>query len=163
MKTLMRIVSTLLAIVVFTGFVHSQEYRKMQLSKQLRFDNETKPAEAKVNVTSDYNYLSIHIASILTEGELKVEIYDPDGKSKGYFNIIAEGDISSGSKTIVESEVNGEMERHYREPIIGDWIVKFTPKNAKGLARLRSNLIFNPRADMLEAEQIEGDTDANIE
>ena len=94
--------------------------------------------------------------------ELKIEIFDPDGKSKGHFIIIAEGDISSGNKTIVQSEVNGEMERHYREPVSGEWKVVFTPKNAVGLARLRTNLIFNPRVDMLEVEQIEEDTDANI-
>jgi hypothetical protein len=153
----------LLMIICNVNF--GQEYIKLERKKSIMFADESKVAEVKINVTEEYNFLKIQIVSFLQRGEASFEIINPKGEVKGKYSIVAgeDKDIVKGENTHVESLASGEMERAYRNPEKGDWIVRIIPKRATGKTDIDSRLVFHPKADLLENDQIEDDSDSLME
>jgi hypothetical protein len=127
------------------------------------FAEESKVAEVKINVSDEYNFLKIKIGSFLQRGEASFEIINPKGEVKGKYSIVAseDKDIVKGENTHVESFASGEMERAYRDPEKGDWIVRIIPKKATGKTDIDTYLLFEPKASLLEIDEIGKDPNSN--
>ncbi len=149
-KTLLILV---LAGIGYAGF--GQEYTKTESSKSLEFTGESKVAEVTIPVGSEIDLLRFTINTTLKKGKALIEIFDPADEVKGSYRIVAEEGVKKGSKTYVKSNVKGTLERQYRDPATGDWMIKITPKDALGLSEIESVMIHHPKADILEIEQIE--------
>lgn len=138
--------------------IERQEYTEMESSKTLHFKNESKKAEVQIKVTDEFNFLLIEIQGTFKEGETLIELFDPKGIKKGYFTIKTETNISKGKNTTVMEMVSGKLAKHYRDPIKGDWLIRISPKMAVGYININSSLIYNPRINVLELDQIKDDT-----
>ena len=130
----------------------------MEGSKIFQFKQESSASTALVNVTSEYNYLKIHVEGYVQVGEILCEIIDPAGEVKRTFNLISNNEVIKGQNTVYSSVVKGEMEKAFRTPASGKWKVRVTPKNAQGSLEITHVLISHPKADVLELDQIEADT-----
>ena len=154
------VIITMLMVISTVGF--GQEFSKMERRRDLAFTKESKVAKIKINVSDEFNFLQITIMSEFAVGEALIEILDPKDEVRGKYTIVADGDIVAGENTKVNSFVSGEMERYYRDPVKGDWMVRITPKNATGNTVIVTTLLGNPRVDLLEIDQIKQDTDLYI-
>ncbi len=138
--------------------IENQEFTEMESSKTLHFKNESKQAEVLINVSDEFNFLLIEIQGTFKEGETLVELFDPKGVKKGYFTIKTETNISKGNNTTIMEMVSGKLAKHYRDPVKGDWLIRISPKMAVGYININSTLVYNPRINVLEMDQIRDDT-----
>lgn len=146
--------------MLFTGvvFTSAQDVTKISKNQDIQFNNETKPVEIGVEITKEFNFLSVHIGGLISKGEAQFEILDPKGKSKGKFSIQTEI-VTSGESTTTSSRASGSMTKSFRNPLTGKWKIKITPVGSiKGQAVLEYDLIYNPQADVLEIEDIKKST-----
>ncbi len=154
-------VITIMLLAVST-LCPGQEYSKTERSRNLAFTNESKSAKVNINVSAEFNFMQIQIMSEFKKGEALIEILDPDDEVRGKYTIMAGGDIEAGENTKVSSFVSGEMERFYRDPAKGKWKVRITPKNATGNTLIKTTLLYHPKMDMLEIEQIKEDAGSGV-
>jgi hypothetical protein len=164
MKTLIKITAILfVSMLAISSTCFSQEYIKMERQKHLRFEKESETLEVKIKVTDEYNFFKVKIECTVTEGEIQLELLDPKGNLKGNFTIKTDSNLKTGKRTTVEESVRGSLEKTFRYPLIGDWIIKIKPNEAKGDMSIGSLLYYHPKADMLEMEQIEEDLKSKME
>ncbi len=170
MEKKIRIISIMIILLVISSIGLAQEapkanssqgYSKLERSNSLLFKNESKISEVQVSISDEYNFLSLNIVCSLTAGELLVEVVNPKGEIKGNYTVINNSVITMGKNTESKETVNGQMEKRFRNPSIGNWIVRVKPKNATGSAKIFSTLIHHPKADYMEWEQIRRDTRPN--
>lgn len=154
------IIFTLLMAVESSSF--GQEYIQMERSKIITLSTESDKSEVKIPVSDAYNYLKIKVEGQFKQGDVLIEIVDPNGVIKKDLSIKSEVNDSKGNKSTTRESVNGEMEKTCRNPDKGDWLVRITPKKGVGQIRIYSMHIFNPRTDLLELDQIEKDTNSNF-
>ena len=155
MKKSVRILATILILsfgLISTG--SAQDEIRITKSKSLEFLGESKNAEVIVKSTSEYNYLKIAINCVLTEGDITIEIIDPDGEKQGNFTVKSDKSVKAGSNTVVEQRVSGSMTKNIGEPKQGDWIIKAIPSSAKGQAQYNIVQGFEPRLDMIGVKNI---------
>jgi hypothetical protein len=136
-----------------------KEYTEMENSKTLHFENESTRAEVKIKLTDDFNFMLIQIHGSFEKGETLIELFDPKGDKKGFFTIKTETTITKGKNTTLMEIVHGKLEKHFREPLKGDWLIRISPKNAFGFINVSSTLIYNPQIQVLELDQIKNDTE----
>jgi hypothetical protein len=145
----------IIASLFFAGNAFGQEYSKLASEKSISFDNESESTKVEIGVEEKYSYLQFQIHCRLQAGAVKILLLNPKGVEKGEIAVKAENDnISKGKNTTVLEVVSGEMEKVFRDPLAGDWIVKVMPANAVGEIRIQSVRIYNPKSDLLETEQI---------
>jgi hypothetical protein len=162
MKNIMKkTTGTLLIFLAIACGAFAQDYVKMKGSKIFQFKTESSAATALINVTSEFNYLKIHVLGYVEMGEIFCEILDPDGEVKRTFNIISDDEVIKGENTGYTSIVKGELEKAFRNPAPGKWKVRVIPKNAQGHIEVEHVLISHPKADVLELHQIEEETRSN--
>jgi hypothetical protein len=157
-NTIRKSFGTILLVAAFASAGFAQDYLKMESSKNFMFKLESSASTVLVNVTSEYNYLKIHVEGYVEVGEILCEIIDPAGEVKRTFNLISNDEVNKGQNTGYSSIVKGEMEKAFRTPASGKWEVRVTPKNAKGMLEITHVLIWHPKADVLELYQIEAET-----
>lgn len=157
-NTIRKSFGTIFLFVALSSGSFAQDYLKMESSKHFIFKQESSASTALVNVTSEYNYLKIHVEGHVQVGEILCEIIDPAGEVKRTFNLISNDEVNKGQNTGYNSIVKGEMEKAFRTPASGKWEVRVTPKNAQGSLEITHVLISHPKADVLELYQIEAET-----
>ncbi len=155
MKNSVKITTSILILIFsFSSFGFSQEEVRIQKSKTLMFDGESKKAEVKVKSTSEYNYLRLSLACSLLEGDVTIEIINPKGEREGMFTVKSDKTTSIGNKTTVEETVNGTMHKTFSKPLHGDWIIRATPSGAKGKVNYNIAQGFEPRIDIINIREI---------
>lgn len=156
MKNSIKVTSlTLFLLLSGTCGLRAQEITQVSKSKALKFNNETQPVEIIIEVTNEFNYLNLAIAGQLDYGQATFEILDPKGKSKGKFTIETDNQ-KYGESTTTTSTAQGNMVKKFRNPSQGKWKIRITPKDKIiGNAHIRYNQVFNPKADLLEIDEID--------
>ena len=86
-NTIRKSFGTILLVAAFASASFAQDYLKMESSKKFQFKQESSASTALVNVTSEYNYLKIHVEGYVEVGEILCEIIDPAGEVKRTFNL----------------------------------------------------------------------------
>lgn len=150
----------LMMAVVLGG--SAQEYIKLERSKRLQLEGESKNKDVLIKVDEGFNYLNIKVKGQVEVGNIHIELIDPEGKVRRDFNLEA-GKTTDPSNTLSrEGSVYGKTEKSFRNPLSGEWFVRVQADNAKGHVKVYSLLIYNPRTDLIELEQVEEDTDEHI-
>jgi len=142
--------------------MEGQDYTEMERSKILRFENESMQVEVEIKVSEEFNFLVIKIQGSFEKGETLIELFNPNGIKKGHFTIKTETNISKGKNTNITEMVSGKLEKHYRDPLKGDWLIRISPQKAVGYININSTLIYHPRINVLELDQIEDDTKLHV-
>ena len=164
MKTLIKNAACLIILLLtanFTGF--GQEYIKLERSMILPHDLQSKIDGVLIKVSDEYNYLKVKVQGQVNKGDILVELVDPEGEVRRNFTLKTSSAAIEGIDLGEKGYVAGEMEKSYRNPPTGNWLVRVTYNpEANGKIKVNSLLIYNPRADLIELEQIEKDTDEHI-
>ena len=164
MKTLMKNSFCLVILLLAANFnSFGQEYIKLERSKTVFLDEESKTAEVFIKVTDEYNYLKVKVLGQIQKGDILVELIDPEGRVRRNFSLETGSAAAQGIDLGEKGYVAGEMEKSFRNPSIGNWhvLLNFSPE-ASGRIKVYNLLIYNPRTDLIELEQIEKDTDEHI-
>jgi len=167
MKTIIRKAATTLILMTMLGStIFGQEYARMERIKTLQIEKTANKPDAvtnvvEINVTDEFNYLKIKVQGNFDAGEILVEIVDPLGEVKRDFSI-KNGKVVTETGLNMKGVVIAEMERSYRNPVKGKWVVRSTSKKADGKILVYSLQIYNPKADLIELEQIERETDSHL-
>ena len=103
--------------------------------RSIRIDKDSKPKEVSINVKSNTKKLDIAINTSVSEGKIKIELYNPEGLLKGSF--IVETQVG----TATAERVNGNIRKHLKEPKSGAWIIKIIPTTATGEISIVSTTI----------------------
>jgi len=163
MKTLLKNSACLIVLLLAASFTgYGQEYIKLERSKTITLSKESRQKMVTVKVDPMYNYLRIKTECELTRGNIMIELVDPSGRLQRNFSI--EGGIVKGEniRTDRMGAVAGQMQKAFRNPTEGEWSVRISPGEASCSLRVYCIMIFNPRTDLIELEQIEKDTDEHI-
>lgn len=163
MKTLIKKTAAIIILLAIVITVSSgQEYIRLERSKTLQLSKKSEKTEVIIKVTGDYNYVRIKVQGQVHKGDILVELIDPAGEVRRDFTIKTGSAAAQGISLGAKGYVAGEMEKAYRDPENGNWLVRVTPEDAEGQLKVYSLLIYNPRTNLIELEQIEKDTDAHI-
>ncbi|MFH0759869.1 MAG: hypothetical protein V2A67_00025 [Bacteroidota bacterium] len=133
----------------------SQELISLQKNKELHFSEETTPSAVKFNVSAEYNYLKVNIDCSLNSGIIAIELIDPNGKKQGIYTVKSEDSIVKGDKTQVGESAQGNMQKMFRNPLKGDWLITVAPIKAKGNVKININQQVDPRIDYVELHEVE--------
>ncbi|HSO89242.1 MAG TPA: hypothetical protein VLQ91_22000, partial [Draconibacterium sp.] len=115
--------------------LYSQENTMFSLQNRIELNGTSEPSDLKIEVTMDKCYFDLNVRCILTEGDLKIEIYDEKGKKQGSFstgglaeNKVVKSDPNLKKETV--KKVNGVVVKENAS--IGTWTVRVIPINATG-------------------------------
>lgn len=126
MKNLKSLISigSLLLIFLPNSIFGQTNQKRLSIQTDVAFNSQSENTEIKFPILQLGN-LNMNIESHINEGELTIELYDPQGEKQGNFTI--------GSPTFSSREsVRGSLSKRIVNPIKGEWVVKFIPKNASG-------------------------------
>lgn len=162
MKNLIKITSLILLLVGLNGISFGQDYFKVERNSPITFDNESDTVVFKIDCTDEYNFLSVQIESQLNQGQLMIELIDPKSNLIGNYTIITMSPSEHGKMVDYKEKVQGKLEKSIREPFIGSWLVRIIPVGALGKTTINYTLAQNPRAHLLELNQVIQDIDAHM-
>jgi hypothetical protein len=155
MKKSVKILSSLLIVfLAFASVCYGQDEVKIRRTQKLHFENESTKAEIKVEVTDVYNYVVFDIQCQLYQGEVLVEVFDPNGDKQGFFTVKSDDGTVSGENTKAESSVRGQMAKVFGKPLPGEWKIKANPTSAMGDLAAFITLGFEPRIDMIDLRSL---------
>jgi hypothetical protein len=126
----------------------------IQRKASLRFSGETKVSEAKIKMTGDYNYLMIALHGGLMSGSVTVEMIDPKGEIRGKFSLKTDDLVITGDKTSIQQMVNGDMQKDFRMPLSGEWIIRATGATAEGVIEIAINQQYRPGFGITEPVEV---------
>lgn len=156
MKKAIKISSSVVVLtIVFLSQTFGQDISRLSKSQDLSFKGESQKTEITIKTSKEYNHLVISIEGRLQAGSASFEIIDPKGKVQANFNIKTEEKVSKGEKTTMTTLVKGQIHKSFRNPIIGDWIIRISPKDGTGYVGLEYDQIYHSKADLIEVSQIE--------
>ena len=135
---------------VTTGKTSSQESLSIIRHRRFQFDDESTIAETKIKATDEFNTLLISIATGLDKGTIIVDILDPKGVKQGSYTLVADEPTVVGGKTKYSGSVNGQIQKQFRYPMKGEWIIRATPTNAKGSVNIMIEQKFVPNLEYYE-------------
>jgi len=125
------------------GIVSGQGKTDFNVKRQIELNGEKDIQEIFLPVSENNSLLSLKITSVIHEGDLTIEVYDPEGERQGNFSIGCQYNSKTsrgagGSKSSPET-VNGQILRTFNNPISGDWIVRIIPNNPVGSLQIESS------------------------
>ncbi|MEM5564477.1 hypothetical protein WNY78_05160 [Psychroserpens sp. AS72] len=130
MKPLLSISILLFVLFSFQTSI-AQETSTFDLKRSIKLTPEDIEAQnIKLSVYEKTSFVGLNISCKVILGNLKVEIYDPNGNKQGEFAVESQIlDKSNGTKdNFYEKEtVEGQIEKFLKNPMRGDWIVKLIP------------------------------------
>jgi hypothetical protein len=131
-KSIKTILGILLFVVIGTS-VYSQDVFSVQ--SKIELNGSSEPSDMKIEVTIDKCHFDINVRCVITQGELKIEIYDEKGKKQGSFstgglteNKVVKSDSNLKKETV--KKVNGVVVKENAS--VGTWTVRVIPTNATG-------------------------------
>ncbi len=148
MKKMVKLVSaTLLAILIFAGFAMGQnENTLIKLNRNIRLNGDSEKEEVKVEVNEKTKLFILKIRSDIRAGALTIEISDPNGEKKGNFSVGSQLNMSMKNRKEKNSKketVHGEINKIFKEPLTGNWIIKIRPSKSHGIVRINTKQDFD--------------------
>ena len=135
MKNSIKTILGILFFVVIGTSVYSQEETMFSLQNRIELNSTSEPSDLKIEVTMDKSYFDLNVRCILTEGDLKIEIYDDKGKKQSSFSTggQTENKIVKPEPSLKKESQKSVSGRLIKESAsIGTWIVRIIPNNATG-------------------------------
>ncbi len=152
MKTSIKIIVTVILTFGFVGITHAQKGKNHQwkhncsmvtTSKSITLESSSKNEAITIPVDNETGCLSIGVSSSISSGSLTLEIYNPDGDKEGNFSVSGDDNSSSSNEASMTTSVCGQLNKTFKEPMKGDWVVKLKPKKVTGKIQIHSNQSTN--------------------
>jgi len=135
MKKSIKTILGILVFLVMATSLYSQEETMFSVQSKIELNGSSEPSDMKIEVTIDKCHFDINVRCVITQGELKIEIYDEKGKKQGSFstgglaeNKVVKSDPDLKKETV--KKVNGVVVKENAS--VGTWIVRVIPTNATG-------------------------------
>jgi hypothetical protein len=112
--------------------INEDSYTKRDLGRKIRLENDSKSAEILIDVKENIQRFELVITSRINSGKLKIEIYDPDGTTQGYYS------VGNQLNAEYEEKAEGRVRKSLFEPQPGNWTVKIVPQVATGTINIDS-------------------------
>jgi len=123
----------------------SAQDNSLNLHHSLSLNEKSIEQSIKVDVAGDVEKLKIDIRCSLDQGEVIIELYDPEGKRQGKFTLGSKtktgNTVSADGKADVERE-DGKLEKIVTNPVNGNWVIKITPTKTKAQVSIRTTQIY---------------------
>ncbi len=110
-----------------------------QTSKSINLESSSKNESVKISVQEDVEHLNIGVSSSISSGALTMEIYNPKGDKQGNFSVESELNSSSSDGGKSSESVCGQLNKSFKDPMKGDWVVKLKPKKVTGKIQIHSH------------------------
>jgi hypothetical protein len=131
------------------------ESRTINRLKELVYENESGKSEIKISSSDEYNFIRINLLASVEAGTIGVEIVDPGGTKQGNFIVKADEGTMTGSHTkALHDQVTGEMQKDFRVPAKGDWIIRAIPQSATGSLRVGISQRYIYNLDYIDTRSI---------
>ncbi|GAB5399849.1 MAG: hypothetical protein Aureis2KO_14340 [Aureisphaera sp.] len=114
-----------------------------QTSKSIDLEDSSKNESVKISVSEDLMCLNIGVSSNISSGTLTMEIYNPNGDKQGNYTVASEFNSSSSNGGKSTETVCGQINKTFKEPMKGDWVVKLKPKKVTGKIQIHSHQASN--------------------
>lgn len=145
MKRLLSISILLIAMFTNQSIISQNESSTFELKRSIKLTEEdTDIQNITLNITEKTVYVGLGISCKVFLGNLKIELYDPNGKKHDEFSVESQIKDKSDGKTdnFYEKEtVEGQIEKILNNPIKGNWIVKIIPQGALASIEIGSRFI----------------------
>lgn len=126
-KSIKTILGILFVSILFTFSAIAQERTNFNIHRTIELKNDSENKEVIIEANENDCCFILRINSLAQAGDIRIEIYDPEGKKQGNFSVGCEIDSKNSNET-----VNGMIAKHIENPALGKWKVKILPKNASG-------------------------------
>lgn len=131
------------------------ESRTINRIKELVYENESSKSEIKISSSDEYNYIRINLMASVEAGTIAVEIVDPGGTKQGNFTVKADEGTITGSRTRTGNNlVTGEMQKDFRIPAKGDWIIRALPASATGSLKVAISQRYISNIDYIDTRWV---------
>lgn len=108
---------------------------QVDLQRAIKLDKDSKTEEVTITIKPNTQRFQIVISSLVSNGKLTIELYDPKGTKQGNFTV---GTQLTSSK---QEKVQGNIRKSLKEPQAGQWKVKIIPDGATGDIRIQTGVI----------------------
>jgi len=119
-------------------------------SKHLAYLNESEPSKIEIPVSNEFNFLEFNINVGITQGEILVEIFNPDGEKKGTVTTKSDGGMTVGLQTKAQETANSTLKKTFKHPTKGTWTIKSIPTSATGDVSIGIRQEYNAKLDSLK-------------
>lgn len=109
---------------------------RVNLQRDISLEQNSKSREVILNIEENVDRFELAINSSVTAGNLKVEVYDPEGNHQGTFSVGTQLDAESSER------VQGNINKSIQNPQAGNWKVSIVPTQATGSIKIRSAYIY---------------------
>ena len=113
-----------------------------KISRTIDLKGEIDKKEIIVAISEKETELTINITTLITEGELLVEIYDPSGEKIGNCSLDCPDSKHKNDKSndtsIIES-ASCSLSKSFNPPLPGNWKINIHYKKAKGTLNIEVN------------------------
>ncbi|MDC8003602.1 hypothetical protein POV27_06035 [Aureisphaera galaxeae] len=108
-------------------------------TKSISLEDSSKNESVTISVTDEVKCLNIGVSSNISSGALTMEIYNPEGDKQGNFSVESELNSSSSNTGKSSETVCGQLNKTFKEPMKGDWVIKLKPKKVTGKVQIHSH------------------------
>lgn len=127
-------------LISLTSLAQSTQFK---MDRNLGFKETSKEQTVKVKISEKTSTLTLEILCSVKKGAVTVEIFNPAGTKQGEFSVEGvESEKDSSLFSILNDGVSGQIKKIINDPELGDWKIKFIPKNATGRVQFHSNQIM---------------------
>lgn len=115
-----------------SNFFAKQEETSIGLHRTIKLENDSKLAEITIDIKPGELELNLSIQTMVSEGKLTIEVYDPSNTKQGSFTVGTQLDFEK------KEIVRGNITKSLTEPLEGNWKVKIIPSNATGRVEIQT-------------------------
>ncbi|MCP4761503.1 MAG: hypothetical protein GY870_06960 [archaeon] len=108
---------------------------KVDLVRTIRLEKDSKTEEVFIEIKEKTKGFQLMINSSVSNGQLTIELYDPNEIKQGNFTIGTQ--LESEKK----EQVNGNIRKSIIEPQFGKWKVKIIPKDVTGNVKINTAIV----------------------
>lgn len=113
-----------------------------KISKTIELSGETIKKQILIAVSEKDSQLTIDISTIITDGGLKVEIYDPSGEKLDNCSVDCKDSKGKEDKLNEPSKIESascSLSKSFNPPMRGEWKIIIKSEKAKGTLKIEVN------------------------
>ena len=135
-RTILCVFTLLLSITTLgqshTDQTESKDATAFTFQRIIQLEDSKKNETIIISIAEDTKEFKLQIDSSVSFGKVSIEIFDANGKKQGTFSV--------GTQLNNENAelASGTIHKSLLEPDEGDWIVKITSQNAKGIININT-------------------------
>ncbi len=118
-------------VISFSSLAQESE-SAFELRRTILLEQDSNPEEVILTMPENTKRFRLQIGSTISDGELTIEFYDPNGKKQGNFT------VGTQMKSEKREIVKGNIHKSWQEPLSGDWRVRIIPFETTGEINIES-------------------------